>query len=264
MHLRKYPFDSQSCPLEVGSFGYTAQDVVYSWAESPVSLDEVEPTQYRLTTWDHGVRTENSNRKIASGMRRDSVAFLTFDFDREMGFFILGIYFPLNLVVCCSWVAFWIVKTDVPARVALGVTTVLSVTKIGFGIKGKPQVGYSTALDIYIILCFIYTFAALTEFAIVNFIPKFVKRLKDKEESEEKESLGTKSDNLNFLSELGSQKMRSEIQSKEGISEGNKTQVKQLNAFSWINCVVKLPDVKDLLLYEETQYVIDRMDEISR
>ena len=236
MHLRKYPFDSQSCPLELGSFGYTAQDVVYSWAKSPVSLDEVEPTQYKLTTWDHGVRTEESNRKIASGMRRDSVAFLTFDFEREMGFFILGIYFPLNLVVCCSWVAFWIVKTDVPARVALGVTTVLSVTKIGFGIKGKPQVGYSTALDIYIILCFIYTFAALTEFAIVNFIPKFVKRLKEKEDLEVKEGLEVKSDQ----------------------------QIKQDSSFSLRNCGFKLPDVKKLLLYEETQYVIDRMDEISR
>ena len=57
-----------------------------------------------------------------------------------MGFFILGIYFPLTLVVMCSWVAFWIVKTDVPARISLGVTTVLSVTKIGFSIKNKPQV----------------------------------------------------------------------------------------------------------------------------
>ena len=172
MHLRKYPFDSQSCPLEVGSFSYTADDVVYRWAESPLTLDEVELTQYELISWDYGVRTENATRKIASGMRRDSVAFLRFDLDREIGYYLLGFYFPLNLVVGCSWVAFWIVKTDVPARVALGVTTVLSVTKIGFGGKGKPQVGYSTALDVYIILCFIYTFAALTEFAIVNFIPK--------------------------------------------------------------------------------------------
>lgn len=260
MHLRKYPFDSQSCPLELGSFSYTAQDVVYSWAKSPVSLDEVEPTQYKLTTWDHGVRTENSNRKIASGMRRDSVAFLTFDFEREMGFFILGIYFPLNLVVCCSWVAFWIVKTDVPARVALGVTTVLSVTKIGFGIKGKPQVGYSTALDIYIILCFIYTFAALTEFAIVNFIPKFVKRLKDKEESEVKEEVEAKSDKLNILSEVGSLKLKSEFLVEGEIAEENERQIKQDSVFSWM----KFPDVKKMLLYEETQYVIDRMDEISR
>ena len=115
-------------------------------------------------------------------MRRDSVAFLRFDLEREIGYFILYIYFPLNLVVGCSWVAFWIVKTDVPARVALGVTTILSVTKIGIDGKGKPQVGYSTALDIYNIICFFYTFAALTEFAIINFIPKFIKRYKDREE----------------------------------------------------------------------------------
>jgi hypothetical protein len=79
-------------------------------------------------------------RKIASGLRTDSVAFLRFDFERQSGFWLLGIYFPLTLVVMCSWVAFWIVKTDVPARISLGVTTVLSVTKIGFGGKAKPQV----------------------------------------------------------------------------------------------------------------------------
>ena len=143
-------------------------------------------------------------------MRRDSVAYLKFDLEREMGFFILGIYFPLNLVVGCSWVAFWIVKTDVPARVALGVTTVLSVTKIGFGIKGKPQVGYSTALDIYIIICFCYTFAALTEFAIVNFIPKFVKRYKDEEElKKSKKNLNdeVKKDSNDILKELSSMRL---------------------------------------------------------
>ena len=80
------------------------------------------------------------SRKIASGLRTDSVAFLLFNFERQSGFWLLGIYFPLTLIVMCSWVAFWIVKTDVPARIALGVTTVLSVTKIGFGGKAKPQV----------------------------------------------------------------------------------------------------------------------------
>ena len=59
-------------------------------------------------------------RKISSGFRNDSVAFLRFDFQRQSGFFLLGIYFPLTLIVMCSWVSFWIVKTDVPSRVALG------------------------------------------------------------------------------------------------------------------------------------------------
>lgn len=169
-------------------------------------------------------------------MRRDSVAFLRFDLEREIGYYILGIYFPLNLVVACSWVAFWIVKTDVPARVSLGVTTVLSVTKIGFDGKGKPQVGYSTALDIYIILCFFYTFAALTEFAIVNFIPKFVKRHKDLEENSIKsKSILSGTSNSDILNEM------SKVNS--AFSKQEKVKPQHLSVFRYlhiINCVSTL------------------------
>ena len=62
MYLGKYPFDSQSCPLEIGSFGYTAQDLVYKWSSSPLSMDEVEMSQYKLTSWDFGVEKQKSDR----------------------------------------------------------------------------------------------------------------------------------------------------------------------------------------------------------
>ena len=62
MHLRKYPFDSQSCPLELGSFSYTARDVVFRWADTPVSMTNLQMAQYKLTSLDHGVRNENSTR----------------------------------------------------------------------------------------------------------------------------------------------------------------------------------------------------------
>ena len=53
--------------------------------------------------------------------------------------FILQIYIPLTLIVCCSWVTFWLVKTEkgteIPARTGLGATTVLSIVTIGFSGK---------------------------------------------------------------------------------------------------------------------------------
>ena len=64
---------------------------------------------------------------------------------------MLQVFFPLFLIVACSWVAFFIVKTDVPARCGLGVTTVLSITKLGFG-GSKPQVPYATAIDAFVII----------------------------------------------------------------------------------------------------------------
>ena len=46
----------------MGSFGYTAEDVVYKWSSSPLSLDEVEMSQYKMTSWDFGVDTQKSDR----------------------------------------------------------------------------------------------------------------------------------------------------------------------------------------------------------
>ena len=48
--------------------------------------------------------------------------------------------------------------------------------------------GYATALDTFIILCFFAVFAALVEFACINFIDTFVKRRKIKQESLKKVS----------------------------------------------------------------------------
>ena len=57
----------------------------------------------------------------------------------------------------------------------MGATSVLSVVNIGFGGKARPQVGYPTALDTFIILCFITVFAALVEFACISSIDTYFK-----------------------------------------------------------------------------------------
>ena len=92
---------------------------------------------------------------------------------------------------------------ETPARTQLGATTVLAVVTIGFGGKAKPQVGnctdftvlyytvlyctvlyctvqvgYATALDVFIIICFMSVFTALIEFAFINFLDMFIRRLK--------------------------------------------------------------------------------------
>ncbi|KAE8752974.1 hypothetical protein FOCC_FOCC000320, partial [Frankliniella occidentalis] len=49
MHLRKFPLDSQRCPLLIGSYGYMASDLVYAWHPTGVGLEPgVELAQYDL------------------------------------------------------------------------------------------------------------------------------------------------------------------------------------------------------------------------
>ena len=191
MNLVKFPLDSQTCKLQIGSFAYTANDVVYRWQKQPFSIaKEVALAQFHLADASYDESIGVSGRRDRQGFRNDSRVELSFLFERQTGFFLLQIYTPLTLIVFCSWVSFWLVKTEtggeVPARTALGATTVLSIVNLGFGGKSKPKVGYATALDMYIILCFAAVFAALVEFACINFIDIFIKRFKIWENEEKK------------------------------------------------------------------------------
>ncbi|ETN86287.1 hypothetical protein NECAME_16426 [Necator americanus] len=53
-----------------------------------------------------------------------------FLFKRNIGFYIIQIYLPSILIVVISWVSFWLSRDATPARVALGVTTVLTMTTL--------------------------------------------------------------------------------------------------------------------------------------
>ena len=103
MNLRKFPHDSQSCPLSIGSFGHSETELIYKWAEKPATLGDIQLSQYHFISWDHGVNT----KKLRSGVR--SVVFLTFNFERAIGFYVLQVYIPLTIIVMSSWVSFWLV-----------------------------------------------------------------------------------------------------------------------------------------------------------
>ena len=54
-----------------------------------------------------------------------------------------------------------------------GITTLLTIcTIILTGRVGLPKVSYSTALDIFLLMCFTFVFAALVEYAGVNYFTK--------------------------------------------------------------------------------------------
>ena len=54
-----------------------------------------------------------------------------------------------------------------------GITTLLTTCTLGLtGRAGIPKVAYSTALDIFLLMCFFFVFAAIVEYAGVNYFTK--------------------------------------------------------------------------------------------
>ncbi|KAF8784328.1 Gamma-aminobutyric acid receptor subunit like protein [Argiope bruennichi] len=233
MHLRKYPLDTQACPLEIGSYAYPSQDVLYSWnGDKAVELSkDVVLSQYDFVN----ISQSNRTNTVKVGGREDhrSILVVYFVIQRRRGYFILQIYAPCAMIVGASWVSFWINRSDAAGRVAVGATTVLTMVTMGFGGRGREKVGSATAIDWshncvdngattvltmvtmgfggrgrekvgsataidwFVIMCFTFVFAALVEYAFVNFIDNYEKQqIKrqmelDREKKKKEEAIGT-------------------------------------------------------------------------
>uniref|UniRef100_A0A3P9NEU7 Gamma-aminobutyric acid type A receptor subunit beta2a n=1 Tax=Poecilia reticulata TaxID=8081 RepID=A0A3P9NEU7_POERE len=141
MDLRRYPLDEQNCTLEIESCKYLVSMVEILFL-FPVPLSGSYP---RLS--------------------------LSFKLKRNIGYFILQTYMPSILITILSWVSFWINYDASAARVALGITTVLTMTTINTHLRETlPKIPYVKAIDMYLMGCFVFVFLALLEYAFVNYI----------------------------------------------------------------------------------------------
>ncbi|XP_008472343.1 gamma-aminobutyric acid receptor subunit beta-like [Diaphorina citri] len=165
MDLHYYPLDNQNCTVEIESYGYTVLDVVMYWKETPVrGVEEAQLPQFTIL----GHETNDRKEKLATGTYQRLS--LSFKLQRNIGYFVFQTYLPSILIVMLSWVSFWINHEATSARVALGITTVLTMTTISTGVRSSlPRISYVKAIDIYLVMCFVFVFAALLEYAAVNY-----------------------------------------------------------------------------------------------
>jgi len=77
------------------------------------------------------------------------------------------------LIVILSWVSFWLNVDASPARVSIGLLTVLTTTTQSTFINASlPRVSYVKAIDVWMSMCLVFVFAALLEYALVNVLAR--------------------------------------------------------------------------------------------
>ncbi|XP_043917341.1 gamma-aminobutyric acid receptor subunit beta-1 [Protopterus annectens] len=167
MDLRRYPLDEQNCTLEIESYGYTTDDIEFYWTgDHPVKgVENIELPQFSI------VHYNMVSKKVVFATGSYPRLSLSFRLKRNIGYFILQTYMPSILITILSFVSFWINYDASAARVALGVTTVLTMTTISTHLRETlPKIPYVKAIDIYLMGCFVFVFLALLEYAFVNYI----------------------------------------------------------------------------------------------
>ncbi|XP_061895325.1 gamma-aminobutyric acid receptor subunit gamma-3 isoform X2 [Entelurus aequoreus] len=175
LQLHNFPMDQHSCPLIFSSYGYPREEMVYKWRRN--SVEAADQKSWRLYQFDFlGLR--NTSDIITTTAGDYVVMTVYFELSRRMGYFTIQTYIPCILTVVLSWVSFWIKKDATPARTALGITTVLTMTTLSTVARTSlPRVSYVTAMDLFVTVCFLFVFAALMEYATLNYYSYSTRRL---------------------------------------------------------------------------------------
>ncbi|KAF2354475.1 Neurotransmitter-gated ion-channel ligand-binding domain [Trinorchestia longiramus] len=174
MTFQTYPHDTQNCAMKIESLSHTTADLVFTWEpEVPLEVDEsIELPQLDLVSNTTGDCTQvYSTGECTYSTGNFTCLEVSFTFKRRLGYYLFHTYVPTCLIVIMSWISFWIKPEAVPARVTLGVTSLLTLsTQHANSQKSLPPVSYIKAIDMFMSSCTVFVFLSLMEYAVVNVI----------------------------------------------------------------------------------------------
>ncbi|CAH0381555.1 unnamed protein product [Bemisia tabaci] len=167
MNFMIYPHDTQECKLQMESLSHTTDDMVFQWdPEVPLVVGEdIELPQLQLVK----NRTADCTQVYSTG--NFTCLEVVFELKRRLGYYLFHTYIPTCLIVIMSWISFWIKPEAAPARVTLGVTSLLTLsTQHAKSQASLPPVSYLKAVDAFMSTCTVFVFMALMEYCLVNIV----------------------------------------------------------------------------------------------
>uniref|UniRef100_A0A915PU18 Uncharacterized protein n=1 Tax=Setaria digitata TaxID=48799 RepID=A0A915PU18_9BILA len=171
MHLQLYPLDVQYCDFDLISYAHTITDIVYEWEKESGPPVQRKPgvgsdlPNFLLTDIE-------TNHECTSHTNTGTYACLRMrlELSRQFSYYLIQLYGPTTMIVIVSWVSFWIDIHSTAGRIALGVTTLLTMTTLTSSINAKlPPVSYVKVVDVWLGACQAFVFGALLEYAFVSY-----------------------------------------------------------------------------------------------
>uniref|UniRef100_A0A1A9ZPQ1 Uncharacterized protein n=1 Tax=Glossina pallidipes TaxID=7398 RepID=A0A1A9ZPQ1_GLOPL len=167
MNFAIYPHDTQECKLQMESLSHTTDDMIFQWdPTTPLVVDEnIELPQVAL------IRNETADCTQVYSTGNFTCLEVVFTLKRRLVYYVFNTYIPTCMIVIMSWVSFWIKPEAAPARVTLGVTSLLTLsTQHAKSQSSLPPVSYLKAVDAFMSVCTVFVFMALMEYCLINIV----------------------------------------------------------------------------------------------
>ncbi len=163
--LRRFPFDRQLLELEIESFRWTEESLVWVPDEAGTGFSEdFEIPEWRIARVGSRVETARALRSS------DPFSRFVFEIEveREAGFYVWKVMLPLIIIVGLSWSVFWMTEERVAGRSRITATGVLTIVAYQFVVAEElPRIAYLTLLDKMMILSFVLLAVTVVESLVI-------------------------------------------------------------------------------------------------
>jgi len=161
--LRRFPFDSQVLPIQVESFTWNEDALVFRPDPDGIGVRQ----DFELPEWKVGAVTSWAGRSPASRRGQQFARFeVDVEIERRVGYYLWKAMLPLFLIVALSWTVFWIPE-GIAGRIRLSATVILTIVAYQFAMAADlPKVAYVTFLSAITTVSFLVV--ALT--VVVNLV----------------------------------------------------------------------------------------------
>ncbi|XP_020300476.1 glutamate-gated chloride channel isoform X9 [Pseudomyrmex gracilis] len=167
--LNIFPFDDPLCSFAIESISYEQTAITYVWKNDEGTLRK-SPSLTSLNAYLIKNQTITCPIKVSW---RGNYSCLKVDliFTRDRAFYFTTVFIPGIILVTSSFITFWLEWNAVPARVMIGVTTMLNFFTTSNGFRGTlPVVSNLTAMNVWDGVCMCFIYASLLEFVCVNYV----------------------------------------------------------------------------------------------
>ena len=157
--LQRFPFDTQYLPLDIVSYAYSPDEVI--WSEDSGFIGD--PSSITAEGWKFRVLAPATSEFSipGTGLARPRLTY-QIEAERDFQYYLLTLFLPMSLIIFMSWTVFWLQPDIVPARIAISTASIFSLIAFGFSIRlSLPRVSYLTIADTFVIGCTLMVFLAL-------------------------------------------------------------------------------------------------------
>ncbi|XP_076331139.1 glutamate-gated chloride channel-like [Tachypleus tridentatus] len=168
-NLRIFPFDNPKCPFAYESVSNEKTEVKLQWSSAERNI--INATSLRKhNAYLVKNNTGDCDRRYTWRGNYSCLRVLLV-FTRDKSFYISTVFAPGIILVSSSFISFWLEINAVPARVMIGVTTMLNFCTTTNSFRSTlPVVSSITAMNMWDGVCMFFIYASMLEFIAVNYL----------------------------------------------------------------------------------------------